>query len=335
MPVDVTIRVQQPTDVASARREAVELARFAGLSELDVGSAGIVVTEAATNLIKHAGGGDIISRVVPGDDEPMLEIIAVDSGKGIRDTARSFEDGYSTAGSPGTGLGAIARLSTSHHVYSIPGGGTVLVARVGKLSAKQELFEAGAISLPYPGETVCGDAWGVRCSEHQCRLTVADGLGHGVQASDAARAALAAVKDAGTTTPLRLMEMMHDRLRSTRGAAVAIADLDFIAGSLTFTGVGNIAGSILHDAGLKRQMVSMNGTVGHEMRKVQTYTYPLPKGSLVILHSDGLSTHWSFDAYPNLVNQDPSVIAGVLMRDFRRLRDDATVVVVRAREDAS
>lgn len=332
MAVDLLITVQELTDVASARRQSLEMARLSGLGPSEAGAVGIVVTEAATNLIKHGGGGDIIARKLQRGQDPVLEILALDRGKGMADPARCFEDGYSTAGSPGTGLGAIARSSLFHQVYSIPGRGTVLVAHVGKRSSEPDFVQAGAISLPYPGEQVCGDAWAWRTSRGRCRLMIADGLGHGLLASNAARAAADMVTDDRVPETLALMEAMHSKLRPTRGAAVAIADMDFAAAELTFVGVGNIAGSILHESGARRQMVSMNGTVGHQMPRAQIYRYPLPAHSMVILQSDGLTTHWGFEKYPGLLACDTTVIAAVLMRDFRRSRDDATLVVVRAVE---
>jgi hypothetical protein len=64
---------------------------------------------------------------------------------------------------------------------------------------------------------------------------------------------------------------------------------------------------------------------------VQTFTYPWPAGALLVLASDGISTHWSLDAYPGLRHRDPVLVASVLYRDFVRGRDDATVVVARER----
>jgi len=55
---------------------------------------------------------------------------------------------------------------------------------------------------------------------------------------------------------------------------------------------------------------------------------------MLVLHSDGLVSHWSLDAYPGLAARDPSLIAGILYRDFTRGRDDVTVVVAKAEEAA-
>jgi anti-sigma regulatory factor (Ser/Thr protein kinase) len=331
MKPDTLVRVQENTDIASARRTAAQFAQKAGLGEEDLGALAIVVTEAAGNLIKHGRGGDLILRNVSGDSHPLIEIIAIDSGVGMANIARCFEDGYSTAGSPGTGLGALARLSKFHDLYSAPDKGTVLLAHVGARTANHAdtVVEIGAINVPYPGEEVSGDAWAFDVSPRRIRLIVADGLGHGIFAAEASAAAIEFVNDERSPDPLAVVQNAHARLRSTRGGAIAIVDIDVAGRSLTFAGVGNVAGSIISPAQLRRQMVSINGTLGQEVRNPRQYQYPAEPGALVILHSDGLSTHWSLDKYPGLFQRHPSVIAGVLFRDFRRTRDDATVVVAR------
>jgi serine phosphatase RsbU (regulator of sigma subunit) len=205
------------------------------------------------------------------------------------------------------------------------------VVRVGRPRAPlpSDQVEIGAISIPYPGEEQSGDAWGHDAA--RSRLMVADGLGHGVFAAEASAAALQFLDDANSPDPLAAIGNAHLKLRSTRGAAMAVADLDLSAGFVTFAGVGNVAGSIVAGPQLRRQMVSINGTLGHEMGNARQYRYPLEPGALIILHSDGLSTHWSLDKYPGLFQRHPSVVAGVLFRDSRRVRDDVTVVVARVR----
>ncbi|MGZ8295425.1 MAG: serine/threonine protein kinase, partial [Telluria sp.] len=99
-------------------------------------------------------------------------------------------------------------------------------------------------------------------------------------------------------------------------------------GKLQFAGVGNIAGSVI-GGGPRRHLLSHNGIVGSNLRKVQQFEQPWDSGSLLILHSDGLGTRWDLDAYPGLAFAHCAVIAAVLYRDFTRGRDDATVVAVR------
>jgi hypothetical protein len=127
---------------------------------------------------------------------------------------------------------------------------------------------------------------------------------------------------------VELLERVHGGLRSTRGAAAAVAVVDRAARSVRFAGLGNIAASVLA-GGESRSMVSLGGIVGHEARRIQPFEYPFPAGALLVLHSDGLGSRWTLDRYPGLTTRDPLVVAGVLFRDFVRGTDDATVVAVR------
>jgi hypothetical protein len=133
--------------------------------------------------------------------------------------------------------------------------------------------------------------------------------------------------------PGATLQLGHDALRSTRGAAAAIVAIDAERGIVTYGGVGNIAGCVL-TGGSRRSMVSHNGTLGHQIRTVGEFTYPWSHEAMLVLHSDGLVSHWSLDAYPGLAARDPSLIAGILYRDFTRGRDDVTVVVAKAEEAA-
>jgi hypothetical protein len=124
------------------------------------------------------------------------------------------------------------------------------------------------------------------------------------------------------------MEELHGALRSTRGAVGAIADIDLQRHELQFTGIGNISATIIMGDGVRR-LVSHNGTLGSNVRKVMAITYPFPHGSMLVMHSDGIGTHWLIDSYPGLIRQSSGVIAGTLYRDHSRRRDDATIVVFR------
>ena len=122
---------------------------------------------------------------------------------------------------------------------------------------------------------------------------------------------------------------MHRALMPTRGAAVAVARIDAGARTVRYVGVGNISGVLVSDGGT-RHMVSHNGTAGHVAPRIREFTYEFSGDPLVILHSDGLTPRWDLGAYPGLATQHPSLIAGVLLRDYRRGRDDASVVAMRA-----
>jgi hypothetical protein len=155
-----------------------------------------------------------------------------------------------------------------------------------------------------------------------------DGLGHGPDAAIASNLAIRTMYAGKTAEPVLLLENMHLALRATRGAAGAIANLDLTTGQIVYSGVGNIAGSVTDGLG-QRHMVSHNGTLGHASPKMSPFNYSSAPVSTIVMHSDGLTTQWRLDAYPGLLIKHPSLIAGVLYRDFKRGTDDATVLVVR------
>lgn len=333
--VNVCIPVQEPTHAAEVRRAALGLATELSLDETAAGNVGLVVTEAAKNLLKHAGGGHVILGSLQHGDMAGIEVLALDKGPGIADLGRCFQDGYSSAGTSGTGLGAIARLSTVYEIYSRPNQGTVLMAQVwkrngaGARTVPAPRFSVGGLSLAVAGEQDCGDDWVFQEFGRCARLTVADGLGHGPLAADAARAAVRTARERSQESAPELLDRMHAALRSTRGAAVAVAEIDAPAQVLRFSGIGNIGAAVLPESGPMRRLVSNPGTAGHQARRMQEFTYPWDSRSVLLMHSDGLHTQWSFDSYPGLLARHPSLIAGVLYRDYARGRDDVTVVVAR------
>ena len=327
------VSVVEATQPSAARFMIRELADSVGFDEADSYRAGLVATELATNLTKHARGGEILARVLNSGSESAVELIAVDRGPGIGDVAAAIVDGHSTAGSPGTGLGAIRRLADMFDIHSTQGRGTVILARLGRkrhLRTVEGLLEFAGVSLPKSGETVCGDAWSIRFDADGAYAAVVDGLGHGVYAAEAATAALGAFATHHPRGVPRALEEMHLAARHTRGAAAAIAEVRPRTRQLKYGGVGNIAAGILTDAGL-RHAVSHAGTLGHEARVFREYSYPWEPGAMLVMHSDGLSSHWSFDGFAGLARRHPAVVAAVLYREFSRHRDDVTIVVGRER----
>jgi anti-sigma regulatory factor (Ser/Thr protein kinase) len=326
------LRLEEASQVGEARRLAAAIGRALGFDEARVGHASIVVTELATNLVKHAGGGELILRALQYDDISGIEILSLDKGPGIKRISESLRDGYSTSGSPGTGLGAVQRLSSLFDLYSTPGQGAAVMSRIWRqpptASPPPRPLEVGVVCLPVASEEVCGDAWAVHQSRERALIMVADGLGHGQDAAEASAEAAKIFENYASSSPAEMIERMHAALRSTRGAAVAVAELLWGQRIVRHAGVGNISGRIFSGEAV-RNMVSHNGTVGLEAPKIQEFTYPWPEDGLLILHSDGLATHWNLDDYPGLRGRNPSLIAGVLFRDHNRVRDDSTVVVIR------
>ncbi|MFZ0609137.1 MAG: ATP-binding protein [Xanthobacteraceae bacterium] len=334
----ISVAINDPSQVAEARREAAAVAGRNGFDDGDTGRVALVATELGTNLIKHGRGGEMLVGTFEDDDgKGGIEIVALDRGPGIANIEACLADGYSSAGTQGNGLGAVMRQSHAFDIASWPGLGAAVLARLrpGKPNPQREPSHSGwgAVSIAMPGEEVCGDSWSVlangadnAANNGTTTLFVADGLGHGEDAAEASVEAVRLFHRFGGHQVGTLLDYIHGGLRSTRGAAVSIARFEQASRRVAFAGVGNVAGALAPDAGGLRRMVSMPGTAGHNARKIQAFDYPFDHG-LIILASDGLSTSWGLGKYPNIHAVHPTLIAAILYRDFSRRHDDATVLV--------
>ena len=331
----IALPITEESQVGEARRLAITLASEWGFNQTDCGKIAIVVTEATKNLLKHAQNGELLLQLLTTAEGTCIEIIALDTAPGIQNLSQCLQDGFSTIGTPGNGLGAIQRQSDVFDIYSLPQVGTVLMSRLWADRQETALpFEIGAINLPKIRGDISGDAWAVEQHRDRTLVLVADGLGSGVLAAEASREAVRIFQTYINAHPQALLEKIHTGLRKTRGAVAAIAEILPDERLLRYAGIGNIAGAIL-TSGTSRSMVSYNGTLGLTLHKVAEFSYPWSENAILVMHSDGLSTHWTIDRYPGLTNRHPALIAAVLYRDFRRAAspDDIAVLVLKRREE--
>ena len=324
------IAISDASGVAEARRSVAELGATLRLDSTAAGELALAVTEAGSNVFKHAKNGSIVARALERGGRHGVEVIAIDKGPGIANIAASMRDGHSTTGTPGSGLGALKRMTSGLEVWSRPGAGTLLRFEVWPKSGAlaPDPLATGVICAEKAGEPVTGDGWAVLQGRGKLIVFVVDGLGHGPEAASASRAAIETVERTAQRNAPDIMDAVHSALRPTRGAAAAIALLQPESELCTFCGIGNISASI-RGAGQTRSMVSHNGTLGHQVRKIQEFQYPFPKGSLLIMHSDGIATHWDLGSYPGIEMRHPAFVTAALFRDHSRGRDDLTVLALR------
>jgi anti-sigma regulatory factor (Ser/Thr protein kinase) len=318
--------------IGEARRYAARLAHAMAWDEVDAGRLALVVTELATNLVRHAQKGRLLlaCRAEAGE----VEVIAIDHGPGLANPDQCMSDGFSTGGTAGTGLGAVRRLSQEFDIHSSVPEGTVVVARLRpKTAAPPELtrIEIRGISLAAPGETVCGDAWVACVDGERAAVMMADGLGHGPDAHKAAQAAMDVFRRDPLADLRGTLEQAHTELRATRGAAVCSLALEARAGVVRGTGAGNVLARVVsgvHD----RSMMSQHGTVGVQMRSLQEVEIEWPAHAIVVVHTDGIESRWATKLLLPVLGRDPVLVAAILIRDHCRGRDDATVVVLKRKE---
>jgi anti-sigma regulatory factor (Ser/Thr protein kinase) len=329
------IPVSDEGHAGGARRAALAWAEQAQCGAEFAGRIALVATELAKNLALHTTeGGSLVLRQAEGNAAKGVTILSLDRGPGVENFSHCLRDGFSTTGTAGIGLGGVQRMARRFEVHSQPGIGTALLAELqsaasGASSAASRGGEIGAVSVPLRGETVCGDGWAHQYGPGWARIMVADGLGHGPLAAEAADAARTVFNANAHHELPTVLNAMHQRLRATRGAAVSIVHLDFAAGKIQAAGVGNISVAAITD-GKVSNLISFSGTVGGAMpTRPREYSAPWGRESLLVVHSDGLKTQWQLGRYAGLAGRHPELIAGVLFRDFSRGSDDTTVLVAR------
>ncbi len=331
------IDIDDPSAASAVRRAAEALAERLGMAAGRVADVGLAVTEIATNVRLHAGGGAVLLRALrPPLGQASLEVVAVDAGPGIADLPTARQDGRSTSGTLGIGLGAIHRLADSLDIASEHGRGTVVLARFSQdrhasPPVSPPGTDADGITRALAGEDTCGDAYAVRRHGAVVSLMLCDGSGHGPMAAAAAQEAVRVFIDPAhaVAPPDAVVRRVHAALLGTRGGAVAVAELDTEHATLTYAGVGNISGSIVDD-GQRRRMVSIGGVAGYLDPTIRSFTYPLPPTAVVVLHSDGVRPRWDVPTSRLMRESRPLLIAAGLLRDAGVPHDDACVLVARA-----
>jgi anti-sigma regulatory factor (Ser/Thr protein kinase) len=319
------LRVEDPSAASACRGAALALAGRLDFPAARADQVALAVTEAASNLDKHASQGSMLLRISRDGRHPGIEMVTIDAGPGIADTGAALRDGHSTSGTLGIGLGAIRRLADFCDLYSVPGHGTVVVARFWLRPGPGAPRYAGLVR-PMTGETECGDIFGAALADGTITGVLCDGLGHGPLAAAAAMEAVRTILSEPADEPAALVERAHRRMGHTRGGAVGVVQ---VAGPvIRFAGLGNIAAMILAD-GTRKGMLSVPGIAGHQARTIRQFEYHAPPGAAIVLHSDGISNRWDPQVLPSLNARDPLVVAAALLAEAGTRRDDAGVLVLK------
>jgi len=351
-----SIEITDEAQVGAARRAVHDFACRFDFTETEGAEIDIVVQEIATNAARYATGGGTLHFTTPYEDEASgLELFYCDKGPGIYDIAQALRDGASTGGSLGAGFGTIRRLTDEFEIYStvrtttrlsLSGArrtthGTAILARKWTIDAGRQKAQLqtnahglniGAWSRPYPNEEANGDAYFVRRISGKTLLAVIDGLGHGHGAQAATAVALELLGEWNDEPLDEVIRATHEALRATRGAVMGAVVIDHAGGQFYYAGVGNVMAGAF-DTTEPASLISANGTLGSRLGTVRVWNGKWRKGATLLLASDGLSASWDIHSYPGLLEHSPQLIAGVLMRDFARSSDDATVLVARSSQE--
>ncbi len=242
-------------EVQRAAASAKKLSLAMGFALLESEEIALATTELASNLVQHATGGTIRLTPLHQAEQIGMRIEAEDEGRGIPDPERAIADGFSTEGTLGLGLGAVNRLMDDMEFCPRDGGGLRVVcqrwrrpARAGQFLPLHLPLDLGAATRARRSARENGDAFVLKRWGTSALSGVIDGLGHGLPAQRAARAARHYVEEHFDQPLENLFRGVDRACRATRGVVMALARLDLIERRLLLGIVGNVETRVLSAA---------------------------------------------------------------------------------------
>jgi negative regulator of sigma-B (phosphoserine phosphatase) len=195
-------------------------------------------------------------------------------------------------------------------------------------------LELGIAERALPGERRSGDRAVLAAYDGGALVAAIDGLGHGADAADAADRAAEVMTAQPDEEPGRMLQACHRALRRTRGAVMTIAWFDLVDGSLSWTGVGNVEGRLVHAAAGPNAptegALTKGGVVGYNLPSIRVTGTDLEEGDVMVLATDGIDSGF---ARAILAGGSAQEIADRILAAHGKESDDALVVVVRYRRD--
>ena len=351
-----TTWIRADADVAKAVALTTYVAREAGMDSRRVSAVSTAASEVSRNIVKYAGSGQFSVAQVEEDGRLGVRVVASDRGPGIADVPSALRDHYSTGGTLGLGLPGVKRLMDDLRIETTPGRGTTVTATIWdsgsavpmrRKGARPAVLrsphartytlppsdsrDAGRVSAaarirPHRGERVSGDAAVLRWVGERVLVSVVDGLGHGPAAADIAGRASQALAEVTVADVTATMELIHERLRPTDGAATAVAIIDPREGSYEAAAVGNVR--IRITGAQDNRLEWSGGTLGARYRMPTLHRGHLGTDTL-IMYTDGISDRFSYADYPAVRGDDPAIAARVVVDRFGKDHDDAACLVLR------
>ena len=304
-------------------------------TEKQRGEIDIIVSELSSNLVKHAGSGELLYRAFNADDqEAVFEIVSIDHGPGIADPVKMMKDGMSTTSTLGQGLGAMNRLSSTFQLYSLPDWGTILYSRYRTKDDKYKKKEGidlnvRTLCVNKANEPVSGDGYLVKKTASSVQIFFGDGLGHGEHAHGAVAKAAECFSQCKHDDPVEILREIHECVRRSRGLVASVAILDLARNVWKLCGVGNIMTRLYTGISYKNYM-SYNGTLGLNIpNSLKESIFEVEKNQHLIMNSDGIRSRWDLGKYPSIFKYDGALVAAAVYKDFTRRNDDASILIAK------
>jgi anti-sigma regulatory factor (Ser/Thr protein kinase)/serine/threonine protein phosphatase PrpC len=329
------VEVYHESQVLAAQSAARRIALAVGFAAADGENIVIAASELASNVARHGRGGTLSISMIDDGQRRGIMLVADDAGPGIIDPERALTDGFSTAGSLGVGLGTVHRLMDDlTFAESMQGGARVACRRwlppaLSQAFARELMF--GVATRPRHEAPENGDAFTIKCWPGCALVGVIDGVGHGPDAERASQAARSYIESHFSLALEELFAGVERVCRGTRGVVMALARFELETRVLRYGSVGNIEARLLGSPDA-RTFIVRRGIIGLSAPKPVVTQHAWTPECTLILHSDGLRTHWDPTDFPPSTWASPAGAAETLLRALAREDDDATVVVTRSAE---
>lgn len=327
-------KIEDRSYLSFIKREIHNLINKTGFSSIRAGELDIVVSELVSNIVKHAGSGELFYRLIDETDRnKAFEIFCIDNGPGHDNMHKMMKDGMSSSNTLGHGLGSIDRLSDFFQIYSANNWGTIAYARIlmnevpRKYTSSKDTIHLDSLQVCMPGEQICGDGYDMKKVNDETLIFLGDGLGHGEKANEAVQQAIIAFRTCEETEPTDIIRFIHQKVKKTRGLVGTIASYNHTSKIWKICGVGNIATRLYEGLNVKKAF-SHNGIIGLNIPSIMS-NYIMPKADYqhIIMFSDGIRNHWELNQYPSILKYSPAVIAATIFKDNARRSDDMTILV--------
>jgi negative regulator of sigma-B (phosphoserine phosphatase) len=180
------------------------------------------------------------------------------------------------------------------------------------------------------GADATGDSYVVVPNPRGMVVAVIDGLGHGREAAGPAGIAAAEVTKRAHEPVASIMQCCHQALLQTRGAVMSVAAFDFIDRTMTWIGIGDVAGILVFGDSSARPsqtvLVHRGGIVGSSMPSPRPWIVPISDGDTLIFATDGVKTGFESGL---LLHPEPATTANQILDRHSKGSDDAMVLVAR------
>ncbi len=198
-------------------------------------------------------------------------------------------------------------------------------------TVKAALIDWAVAGSVLRGQSESGDQHLVTTTPDGALVAVVDGLGHGVEAADAARAAVRSLERHGGQTMITLLKGCHGALSRTRGVVMSVASFNARDETLTWLGVGNVEGLLLRAQPTvtprRESLLLRGGVVGVHLPALSASIIPVMRGDTLIFATDGIRN--DFALAPLALGDRPQPLADYILRHWGRGTDDALVLVAR------